>query len=228
VNPTLNLLLSALYDGALAPAHRVDLEKGGLTAETYRRHKIMSVPPDLIDRLLGFPTPEVTSAYLIPFPDPRGGWMDHIRLKVFPPPIDARGRPMPYLQPKDSGVRCYFPLATFAAVRHGRDPLYLVEGEMLALAVAQDGCPAVGLGGLEGWHRPQSSALHPDLEDVALDGRVVTLILDADARTTPVSARAVRELAAACAARGAARVESVRARPDGHGRNAAGGRPCAT
>ena len=38
----------------------------------------------MIDQLLGFPAPKITSAYVIPFPDPRGGWMDHIRMKVFP------------------------------------------------------------------------------------------------------------------------------------------------
>jgi hypothetical protein len=84
VNHSLALLLSDLYDGALAPPHRADLEKSGLTDATIQRQKIRSIPPDLIDRLLGFPTPQVISAYLIPFPDPRGGWMDHVRLKVFP------------------------------------------------------------------------------------------------------------------------------------------------
>jgi hypothetical protein len=206
VNPTLGLLLSALYDGALAPAHRADLDKSGLTAETIQRQKIRSVSPDLIDRLLGFPTPHVISAYLIPFPDPRGGWMDHIRLKVFPSYPDAKSQTVKYLQPKRSGVRIYFPLATLGAVLHAADPLYLVEGEKKALAVAQDRVPTIGLCGIEGWHVAGSTALHPDLDDVGLDGRVVNLIPDADYRTNSAVARAVRGLAAACAARGAARV----------------------
>jgi hypothetical protein len=206
MNPTLALLLSDLYDGALAPAHRADLEQRGLTAETIRQQRIMSVPPDLIDRLLGFPTPKVVSAYLIPFPDPRGGWMDHVRLRVFPPFLDAHGHPVTFLQPKRSGVRCYFPLAALAAVRHTRAPLYLVEGEKKALAVVQDGGAAIGLCGIEGWHVGRSAALHPDLDDVGLDGRVVNMIPDADYKTNPAVACAVQGLAEACTARGASRV----------------------
>jgi hypothetical protein len=40
VNPTLALLLSGLYDGALAPEHREDLARSGLTDETLRAHYI--------------------------------------------------------------------------------------------------------------------------------------------------------------------------------------------
>jgi hypothetical protein len=77
-------LMSRLYDSsALDPEHERDLDKSGITVETRTRHKIRSCPPDMIDPLLGFYAPNVRSAYLIPFPDPRGGWMDHVRLKIF-------------------------------------------------------------------------------------------------------------------------------------------------
>ena len=194
-----------LYDGALAPAHLVDLRASGLTDQTIRQQRIRSVPLDLIDRLLGFPTPDVVSAYVLPFPDPRGGFMNHIRLKVLPSFKTPKGT-VKYLQPKRSGVRCYFPLATLGAVRYSADPLYLVEGEKKALAVAQTGVPAIGLCGIEGWHLPRSSALHPDLDDVGFDGRTVNLIPDADYQTNPAVARAVHGLARACTGRGAARV----------------------
>ena len=59
---------------------------------------------------------------------------------------------MKYLQRRASGVRLYFPLATLDAVLHSAEPLYLVEGEKKALAVAQDGRPAIGISGIEGWH----------------------------------------------------------------------------
>jgi hypothetical protein len=205
VNPTLELLLSALYPGALAPEHRADLEKSGLTDATIQQQKIRSVPPWMINRLLGFRTPKVTSAYLLPFPDPRGGWMDHIRLKVFPS-FTAKTGTVKYLQPRQSGVRCYFPLATLGAVRHSADPLYLVEGEKKSLAVAQTGLPTVGLCGIEGWHVKGAAALHPDLDDVGLVGRLVHLIPDADYHTNPAVARAVQALVGACLARGAAEV----------------------
>jgi hypothetical protein len=206
MNPTLALLLSDLYDGALAPEHLADLRKSGLTDPTMHRQKIRSVPPDLIDRLLGFPTPKVTSAYLIPFADPRGGWMDHIRLKVFPPHTDAQGRSVKYLQPKRSGVRLYFPLVMLPAVRQSTDPLYMVEGEKKALAVAQTNLPTVGLCGIDGWHVNRSAALHPDLDDVGFDGRVVHVLPDADHPPPPAVAHILRGLAEACTARGASEV----------------------
>jgi hypothetical protein len=167
------------------------------------------VPPDLIDRLLGFPAPRVTSAYLLPFPDPRGGWMNHIRLKIFPPHTDRQGSTVKYLQPKRSGVRIYFPLAPLNAVLHSDAPLYIVEGEKKSLAVAQEGLPTVGLSGIEGWHLGGVRTLHPDLDDVGFAGRMVYVIPDADHRTNPHVARAVHGLADACAARGATRVRIV-------------------
>ena len=85
MSPHLDFLLSCLYDhDPLMADHLADLRKSGLTDETIARQKLRTVPPDMIDELLGFPTPRVVSAYLIPFPDPRGGWMDHVRMKVFP------------------------------------------------------------------------------------------------------------------------------------------------
>jgi Domain of unknown function (DUF3854) len=208
VTPTLALLLSTLFPGDLAPEHRADLERSGLTDETIRRQGIRSVPPALIDRLLGFPTPRVTSAYLLPFPDPRGGWFDHIRMKVFPSFATKQGT-VKYLQPKRSGVRLYFPLATLDAVLHSDAPLCIVEGGKKSLAVAQEGLPTVGLSGIEGWHLGGVRMLHPDLDDVGLAGRIVYLIPDADHRTNPNVARAVHGLAEACAARGAASVRIV-------------------
>lgn len=208
MNRPLDLLLSAVYDGALAPEHRADLEKSGLSDETIRLQRIRSVPSAMIDHLLGFPTPKVVSAYLIPFADPRGGWFDHVRMKVFPPHTDRNGT-VKYLQPKRSGVRLFFPLATLGAVRHSSDPLYIVEGEKKSLAVGQTGLPAVGLCGIEGWHLAGSRALHPDLDDVGLAGRVVHLIPDADYRTNPFVERSVRGLAEACTERRAASVRIV-------------------
>jgi hypothetical protein len=127
VNAHLDLLLSVIYDvGRVShPAHLADLRKSGLSDETIRAQKITDVPPDAIVRLLEFPAPKVTSAYLLPFPDPRGGWMDHIRMKVFPS-ITTEDGTIKYLQPKRSGVRIYFPLVTLDAVLHSSDPVYLV------------------------------------------------------------------------------------------------------
>ncbi len=209
MNATLARLLSPVHDGDLAPAHRADLERSGILDGTIRAQAIRSVPPAMIDPLLGFPAPQVTSAYLLPFPDPRGGWMDHVRLKIFPSHTARQGGRVKYLQPRGSGVRCYFPLGTLAAVRHADAPLYLVEGEKKALAVAQTGLPTIGICGIEGWHLGGVRALHPDLDDVGLAGRVISVIPDSDYRTNPAVARAVHGLADACAARGAASVRII-------------------
>lgn len=37
---------------------------------------------DMIGRLLGFDIAEIRSALLIPFPDPAGGFMDHVRMNA--------------------------------------------------------------------------------------------------------------------------------------------------
>jgi hypothetical protein len=196
VRPHLDLLLSALYDRLLHPDHRADLRKSGLTDETIAAQKIRTIPPHMIDPLLGFETPKVVSAYLIPFPDPRGGWMDHVRMKIFPT-LTTREGAIKYLQPKRSGVRIYFPLATLDAVLHSSAPLYVCEGEKKALAVAQLGCPVIGICGVEGWHLAGSRALHPDLDDVGLEGRLVDLLPDGDWKTNPDVNRAVMRLAEA-------------------------------
>jgi hypothetical protein len=57
MNATLALLLSPLYSGALAPAHRADLDKSGLTLATIYAHAIRAVPAGMIDRLSFAKTP---------------------------------------------------------------------------------------------------------------------------------------------------------------------------
>lgn len=204
MNPHLDFLLSVIYDGTRVdhPAHLADLRKSGLTEATIRAQKITDVPPGMIDTLLGFAAPKVTSAYLLPFPDPCGGFLDHIRVKVFPSITTEEGT-IKYLQPRRSGVRIYFPLITLDAVLRSAEPLYIVEGEKKSLAVAQLGLPAVGICGVEGWHVAGARDLHPDLDDVGFRGRVVNVVPDADVHSNPAVHRAVHRLGDALATRGA-------------------------
>jgi hypothetical protein len=129
--------------------------------------------------------------------------MDQIRVKIFPPANDKDGHSIKYLQPKQSGVRLFFPLATLDRVLEATTPLWLVEGEKKALAVAQVGLPAVGFCGVEGWHVTGSRTLLPDFEAIPLQHRVVELAIDGDVSTNPHVARAARRLADALRARGA-------------------------
>jgi excisionase family DNA binding protein len=67
LNPHLDFLLSVLYDhDALAAEHLADLRASGLREATIAEQKFRTVPPSMIDQLLGFPAPRVTSAYILP------------------------------------------------------------------------------------------------------------------------------------------------------------------
>src|SRR5262245_1751227 len=128
MNPHLALLLSDVYRDNLATDHVADLAKSGITADTIRRHRIRSVPPAMISVLLGFDIPAIRSAMLIPFPSPAGGFMDHVRIKVFPP-LRSRGQHIKYLQPRGSGTRLFFTLIKLEEVIASRLPLWIVGGE---------------------------------------------------------------------------------------------------
>jgi Domain of unknown function (DUF3854) len=208
VRETLELFVSRIFDGPLAPEHLADLRKSGLTDETITRQKIRSVPPHMIEQLLGFDPRGVVSAYLIPFPNPLGGWLDHVRLKVFPTLTTERGT-VKYLQARGSGVRLFFPVATLPAVLTSNVPVWAVEGEKKSLSVAQLGLPAVGLCGIEGWHRGGTRELLSDFDAIPLRGRLVELVPDGDVQSNPHVTRGVRRFADALQAR-EARVRLVR------------------
>ena len=205
MNPHLELLLSPVYSGTLHPLHLADLRKSTLTDATIQAQGIRSVPPSMIQHLLGFNPSSVTSALLFPFPDPAGGWLDHVRMKIFPPQMAKKKgeSTVKYLQPKASGVRLYFPRATMKAVCAPDGPLYLVEGEKKALAVAQGGLPAVGICGVEGWHTKGADTLLSDFDVIPLEGRRVRVIPDGDVETNEMVRYAVERLGNTLAARGA-------------------------
>ena len=203
MNRWLAHLLSRAFDGSLAPERRDDLRRSGLTDETIAAEFIRSVPPGMIGPLLGFDMPAVRSALLFPFRSPAGGFMDHVRVKIFPPLIDADGHTIKYLQPKGCAPRLYFPAFTLRdGLTDGR-PLWCIEGEKKSLAVAQLGLPAVGFCGVEGWHVRGSCLLLPDFDNLLLRDRTVELVPDGDVRSNPNVALAVRRFAYALQGRGA-------------------------
>ena len=204
MNPDLEFLLSEVYSGALAPEHRADLEKSGLAEATVRAQGIRSVPPAMIVPLLGFDIPAIRSAMLFPFPAPGGGWMDHVRMKTFPPLVDAKGHTTKYLQPRRSGPRLYFCRAVLARVLRGDESLWVVEGEKKALAVSQLGLPAIGFSGIHAWHEAGSRALVADFDVIPLNGRTVELVPDGDVATNEAVRLGAQGFALALAARGTA------------------------
>jgi len=203
VNLLLEHLISKVYDGALAPEHLDDLRTSGLTDETITAQYIRSVPPAMIPRLLGFDIPSVRSALLFPFRSPSGGFTDHVRVKIFPPLTGADGHTIKYLQRKGTAPRLYFVAGCLREVLEGAVPLWVVEGEKKALAVAQLGLPAVGLCGVEGWHHQGATALLADFDAVRLRERILELVPDGDYQTNPDVKRAIQRFGGALLARGA-------------------------
>jgi len=183
--------------------HLDDLRRSGLSDATIRRHRFRSVSRSQLKTLLGFSVERVESAMLIPFPHPAGGFMAHIRLKIFPPLKDAAGHTIKYLQPKGSPLRLFFPLATMAEALQGDAPLWLLEGEKKSLSVAQLGLPTIGFCGIQAWHAAGSRELLPDFDRIKLANRVVELVPDGDVQTNQHVRRGAEGLALALARRGA-------------------------
>ncbi len=204
MNASLAFLLSSNYHGStLHPEHVADLRKSGLTDQTIQVQYFRSVPPGMISQLLGFNVPTIASAMLIPFPAPGGGFMNHIRVRIFPAMKDRNGHTIKYLQPKKSAPRLFFPLLTLDEVLHGDAPLWAVEGEKKALAVAQLGLRAVGFCGIEGWHSVGLRTLLPDFDVIPLRGRTVELVPDGDVATNPNVYRGAVRLVEALETQGA-------------------------
>jgi Domain of unknown function (DUF3854) len=204
MNATLALLLSNLFPGDLEPEHRADLEKSGLTDATIQAHFIRSIPPMMIDALLGFAAPEIRSALLYPFRTPAGGFADHVFLKRFPPGRDRRGHTVKYLTRKGATPRLYFTQPHREAACNTDRPIWLVEGLKQSLALAQLGdLVTVGFCGIEGWHVKGSTELLPDFDAIPLRGRIVEILPDSDFQTNADVERGVRRFGAALAARGA-------------------------
>lgn len=188
----------------LLPDHLEDLRRSGLTDETIKAHRFRSLTRVELQSLLNFKVPTaVRSALLIPFPDLAGGFMEHVRVKVFPPLPGRHDNTIKYLQPTGSPPRLFFPLLTLKEALQENAPLYAVEGEKKSLAVAQLGLPAVGFCGIEGWHTKGSRDLIADFERLLLKDRIVELVPDGDCQTNDDVRRGAEHLALALAQRGA-------------------------
>jgi hypothetical protein len=227
MNPHLELLLSRAYDGALAPEHHADLEKSALGQDIIAEQFIRSIPPNLIPKLLGFDIPAIRSAMLLPFRAAAGGFMDHVRLKIFPTLVkidrkeqdgrtrtrwiaesellasDTKHETIKYLQPRGSAPRLYFIQRCLRDVLESSAPVWLCEGEKKALYLAATGLPVVGFCGVEGWHLKGSRDLIADFDAIRLRDRIVEVLPDGDYRSNDNVKRAIRRFGVALAERGA-------------------------
>ena len=64
MNPWLAFLLSSAFEGALAPAHRADLDKSGITEASRVAQGIRSMPPSDFAKLLGFKVPAAVTSLM--------------------------------------------------------------------------------------------------------------------------------------------------------------------
>lgn len=158
----------------LAPNHRQDLERSGLTEETILAGGFKSVPPGSINKRLGFNHPGLESCYEIPYP----GCDGFARYRAF----YADGKKGPkYLQRKGSGNRLYIPPASRAYLTDVI-PVYLGEGEKKVTKGAQEGLPCIGLPGLWNWSDGKGNLIS-DFDLLHLQGRQVFIVPDNDYRT---------------------------------------------
>jgi hypothetical protein len=162
---------------ALHPEHLAYLRQRGILDDTISAAGLHSSRPQDLHRLAGRPIPDDTSGLVIPYPNADG----YRRVRLFPPLTTADGREQKFGQPIGSPVRLYIPPGL--SLDQPDAALFIIEGELKALALWQIGFPAVALGGVYNFrtHALPSDRLIPDLEAIPWEGRAVYLVPDSDA-----------------------------------------------
>ena len=180
----------------LAPSHLENLKASGLNDVTINEAKLQSVPPRLINKILGF-NAKINSLLEIPYPG-----TDFSRYKLFPPLTNREGHSQKYHQPKGSATRLYVPPG-FDCTKS----LWLVtEGEKKALKATQDGLNCLGLGGIWNFGSTNGNGkpeLIPDLKNIPLKNKTIWIVPDADFKVKDHVKRAVYRLAQLLEAEGA-------------------------
>jgi len=180
----------------LTPSQLADLRKSGLTDETILAAKFHSVPPRLINKILGF-NAKINSLLEIPYPG-----TDFSRYKLFPPLTNREGHSQKYHQPKDSAPRLYVPPGFDCTKKLWP----ITEGEKKALKATQDGLNCLGLGGIWNFATKNGNGqpeLIPDLKNIPWKNKTVEIIPDADFKKNDHVRRAVYRLAQLLEAEGA-------------------------
>lgn len=175
-----------------------NLRESGLTDATIRANAIRTE----------------NSALVFPYRDINGVVNCFTRWRPHTPRL-IDGKPAKYEQPKNSPLRAYFPSESIERLRDISMPVFITEGEKKALALAQCGLAAVGLGGVWCGCKKKSTELIDDLQKINWSGRDVYVIFDYDEK--PTTRRQVdaarRRLASALRAAGAREVYNVELPP---------------
>jgi len=160
----------------LAPGHRDDLHRSGLTEETIALAGIYSATGEGVRDLLGF---GAGPGMVFPYPS-LNGEPPYARVKLDHSGPDGKR----YRSPKGQRNRLYVPANLDPKVLF--EPtvlLWVTEGEKKALAVCQAGLPCVALPGVWSWKTRDAkdrSRPIPDLDAVVWSSRTVYLAFDSD------------------------------------------------
>lgn len=139
----------------LAPRHRRELEKSGISSETAGKAGLRSESkPEQIAELLGWETGHnvhLGNCLVFRYRNRDGRLNGYCRLKPDNPRKDQHGKQIKYEAPKGKPARAYFPPGTVAALGARRKPLLITEGEKKALRADQEGFPCIGISGVYSW-----------------------------------------------------------------------------
>jgi hypothetical protein len=142
------------------------------------------------------PTFCLAGGLVFPYRDLEGTVNCFARVRPHVPRV-RDGQDVKYEHPKGEPPRAYFPAAALPLLQDGESPVYVVEGEKKALACAQLGLAAVGIGGVYSWKPGGAEKLIPDLEAIRWEERTVYIVFDWDPKdsTRRQTADATRRLA---------------------------------
>ncbi len=185
----------------LHPEHVGYLRARGLRDETIIANRLHSSRPQDLPRLAGGRVPDGTSALEIPYE----GCSGFARVRLFPALRDGDGKEQKFGQPHGSPVRLYVPAGVRETLTDPERSIYVIEGEIKALALTQAGFPAVALGGVWNFRTKDlpEDALISDLEALTWTNRIVYLVPDSDAWVKEQVRQAVYRFARLLEARGA-------------------------
>ncbi len=159
----------------LAPEHRENLKKSGLSEETILEAGIRAVPVDQFKKRLGSLDKGIESLMEIPFSVFDDN--EYSRYKVW----YQKGHKGPkYLTKKGSVNRLYIPRKALDVLGDVSVRLDITEGEKKALKACQEGLHCIGITGLWNWKVKDSEKLIPDFDRIALQQREIVITPDSD------------------------------------------------
>ena len=165
---------------ALAPEHRADLKKSGLSDNTIEQLLFESERPQEMIRI-----PGVESAYALPYFGLDGQPNCFRRMKLFPPVRRSDGSTQKYDQPQGTAPQLYMPPLIYwpAVARNPKCNLLLTEGEKKAAAMCERGLYCAAVAGVWNWRQSLDNGERltlPVFDQFVWQDRTVELIPDSD------------------------------------------------